>query len=180
MRATNYLQPAQEQAGRPRRSASSETPATTLGLPGDPPEADLDRTFTTPAAERFGVSATVTAVPGAALNALLDRLGSATSAQLRISATSTFDSPPALRPENLLDGTGWIAAGPTPPCTCGGTGRRTIDEIQLTPATMGIAAEPTRVLITSPDGIRDVPVPRAASCVSRPWSPTGWTSASPA
>jgi arabinofuranan 3-O-arabinosyltransferase len=38
-------------------------------------------------------------------------------------------------------------------------GRRTIGEIQLTVPTAGIAAPPTRVLITSPDGTRDVPVP---------------------
>ena len=98
-------------------------------------------------------------MPGAALNALLDRLGSAASAQLRISATSTFANLPALRPQNLLDGTGWIAAGPSATVSLRWKGQRTISEIQLTTATVGIAAEPTRVLITSPDGVRDVPVP---------------------
>ena len=98
-------------------------------------------------------------MPGAALDALLDRLGSAAPAQLRISATSTFGSLPALRPQNLLGGTGWIAAGPAAAVHLSWKGRRAIGEIRLTAPTTGIAAQPTRVLITSPDGTRDVPVP---------------------
>jgi arabinofuranan 3-O-arabinosyltransferase len=159
VRVTSYLQPSQDQAG-PEPSFSFQREAgAALGLPGDPPEASLNRTFTTPAAARFGVSADVTAVPGAALNALVDRLGAATPAQLRVSATSTFANLPALRPQNLLDGTGWIAAGPSATVSLRWKGQRTVSEIQLTPATVGIAAEPTHVLITSPAGVRDVPVP---------------------
>ena len=113
VRVTSYLQPSQDQAGPDPSFSFQRATGEALGLPGDPPEADLDRAFSTPAAASFGVSAEVTAVPGAALNALLDRLGSASSAQLHISASSTFGSLPALRPQNLLDGTGWIAAGPS-------------------------------------------------------------------
>ena len=131
VRVTSYLQPAQDQSGPDPSFSFHRATGTTLGLPGDPPEADLNRTFTTPAAARFQVSASVTAVPGAALNALLDRLGSAASAQLRISATSTFASLPALRPQNLLDGTGWIAAGPSATVRLQWKGQRRIDEIQL-------------------------------------------------
>jgi arabinofuranan 3-O-arabinosyltransferase len=159
VRVTSYLQPAQDQSGPDPSFSFQRATATTLGLPGNPPEADLNRTFTTPAAARFQVSASVTPVPGAALSALLDRLGPAASAQLRVSATSTFGSLPALRPQNLLDGTGWIAAGPDATVRLQWKGQRRIDQIQLTLATTGIAAEPTRVLITSPDGDRDVPVP---------------------
>jgi len=159
VRVTSYLQPAQEQAGPDPSFSFQRDTSDTLGLPGNPPEANLNRTFTTQAAARFQVSADVTAVPAVALNALLDRLGSATSAQLRVSATSTFASLPALRPQNLLDGTGWIAAGPSATVSLRWKGQRTISEIQLTQATVGIAAEPTRVQITSPDGVRDVPVP---------------------
>jgi arabinofuranan 3-O-arabinosyltransferase len=162
VRVTSYLEPAQDQAG-PEPSSPSfsfrRDTGTTLGLPGSPPEADLNRTFTTPGAERLRVSVTVTAVPGAVLDALLDGLGSAAPAQLHISATSTFGSLPALRPQNLLDGTGWIAAGPAATVHLSWNGRRAIGEIRLTAATLGIAAQPTRVLITSPDGTRDVPVP---------------------
>ena len=159
VRVTSYLQPAQDQSGPDPSFSFQRDSATTLGLPGNPPEADLNRTFTTPAAARFHVSASVTAVPGAALNTLLDRLGPAASARLRISATSTFGSLPALRPQNLLDGTGWIAAGPDATVHLQWERWRSIGEIRLTAPTVGIAAEPTRVLITTPDGTRDVPVP---------------------
>jgi arabinofuranan 3-O-arabinosyltransferase len=159
VRVTSYLQPAQDQAGPDPSFSFQRDTSDPLGLPGQPPEADLNRTFSTPAAADFGVAADVTAVPGAALNALLDRLGSAASAQLRITASSTFADLPSLRPQNLLDGAGWIAAGPSATVSLRWKGQRTISEIQLTIATVGIAAEPTRVLITSPDGVRDVPVP---------------------
>ena len=159
VRVTSYLQPAQDQSGPDPSFSFERHSATTLGLPGNPPEADLNRTFTTPAAARFQVSASVTAVPGTALNTLLDSLGPAASAQLRISATSTFGSLPALRPQNLLDGTGWIAAGPDATVHLQWERWRSIGEIRLTAPTIGIAAEPTRVLITTPDGTRDVPVP---------------------
>jgi arabinofuranan 3-O-arabinosyltransferase len=159
VRVASYLQPAQDQTGPDPSFSFHRATGEVLGLPGDWPEATLNRTFTTPAAGRFQVSAGVTAVPGAALNALLDRLGSAASAQLHVSATSTFASLPSLRPQNLLDGTGWIAAGPDATVRLRWNGQRSIDEIRLATATVGIAAEPTRVLISSPDGIRDVPVP---------------------
>jgi arabinofuranan 3-O-arabinosyltransferase len=159
VRVTSYLRPSQDQAGPDPSFSFQRSAGEALGLPGDPPESDLNRTFSTPAAASYGVSAEVTAVPGAALNALLDRLGPAAAAQLRISASSTFGSLPALRPQNLLDGTGWIAAGPSATVSLRWKGQRTISEIQLTPAIVGIAAEPTRVQITSPDGARDVPLP---------------------
>jgi arabinofuranan 3-O-arabinosyltransferase len=159
VRVTSYLRPSQDQPGPAPSFSFQRATGEALGLPGDPPEADLNRTFSTQAAASFGVSAEVAAVPGAALNALLDRLGAAASAQLRISASSTFGSLPALRPQNLLDGAGWIAAGPSATVYLRWNGPKTISEIQLTLATVGIAAEPTRVLITSPAGVRDVPVP---------------------
>jgi arabinofuranan 3-O-arabinosyltransferase len=159
VRVTSYLQPSQDPSAPDPSFSFSRATGWALGLPGDPPEATLNRTFTTPAAGNFQVSASVTAVPGAALNALLDRLGSAPSAQLRVTASSTFANLPALRAQNVLDGAGWIAAGPDATLHLRWKGQRSIDEIQLTPATVGIAAEPTRVLISSPDGVRDVPVP---------------------
>lgn len=164
VRVTRFLQPWQDQAGpAPSFSFHRET-AATFGLPGAPPEPALDRTFTTAAAQRLAVSASVTAVPGTALSALLGRVGAGTSAQLHITASSTFGSLPALRPQNLLaagGGTGWVAAGPSATLHLQWKGQRTIDEIDLVASTVGIAAEPTRVLITSPGGTRDVPVPQS-------------------
>ena len=110
------------------------------------------------------MSASVTAVPGAALDALLDRAGSGTPAQLHITATSTFGSLPALRPQNLLDSGGsnsWVAAGPHATLHLRWSRQRTIGEIDLVASPVGIAAQPTRVLITSPGGTRDVPVPQS-------------------
>jgi arabinofuranan 3-O-arabinosyltransferase len=164
VRVTRFLRPAQEQAGPAPSFSFHRATATSLGLPGAPPEPALDRTFTAPAAERVDLAASATAVPGPALSALLARAGSATPAQLQISATSTFGSLPALRPQNLLDGsdvTGWVAARPHATLHLRWPGRRRISEIQLTAATTGIAAQPTRVLIASPDGARDLPVPQS-------------------
>ena len=164
MRVTRFLQPAQDQACPAPSFSFHRQTATTLGLPGAPPEPALNRTFTTPAAQRFDVSATVTAVPGAALNTVLDGVGAARPAQLHITASSTFGALPALRPQNLLEGgggTGWVADRPRATLHLRWPGQRTISEIDLTEPTVGIAAEPTRVLITSPGGTRDVPVPQS-------------------
>jgi arabinofuranan 3-O-arabinosyltransferase len=163
VRVTRFLQPAQSPAGPVPSFSFERATATSLGLPGVSPEPALDRTFTTGAGERVRVGASVTAVPGAALSALLARLGSGTPAQVRISASSTFGSLPALGAENLLDGsdlTGWVAAGPRATVRVSWPGApREISEIQLTAATLGIAAQPTQVVITSPEGSRDLPVP---------------------
>ena len=163
VRVTRFLQPAQDPAGPAPSFSFHRDTATTFGLPGAPPEPSLDRTFTTSAAQRFAVSASVTAVPGAALNALLDRAGPGPPAQLHITASSTFGSLPALRPENLLQssGAGWLAAGPHATLHLRWKGQRTVSEIDLVASTVGIAAEPTRVLISSPGGTRDVPVPES-------------------
>jgi arabinofuranan 3-O-arabinosyltransferase len=163
VRVTRFLQPAQDRAGPAPSFSFHRQSATTLGLPGAPPEPALDRIFTIPAAQRYDVSASVTAVPGAALNALLDRVAPGTPAQLHITASSTFGSLPALRPQNLLESgsTGWIAAGPRATLHLNWTRTRTISEIDLTAPTIGISAAPIRVLITSPGGTRDVPVPQS-------------------
>ncbi len=162
LRVTRFLRPYQDEAGPAPSFSFHRQTATTLGLPGAPPEPALDRTFTTSATQRFDVSASVTAVPGAALNTVLGRVNSGRPAQLHITASSTFGALPALRPQNLLagaGGTGWVAAGPRATLHLQWPGQRTIGEIDLTASTVGIAAEPTRVLITSPGGTRDVPVP---------------------
>lgn len=158
-----FLQPSQASSGPagPAPSFSFQRDmGSSIGLPGSPPEAALNRTFTTSGKQRFTVAGTATAVPGAALNSLLASLDNG-KPQLTVTASSTFGSMPALGPENLLDGSaaGWIAGGPHASLHLKWTGRKTISQIQLTVPTVGIAAQPTRVLISSPAGTRDLPVP---------------------
>jgi len=133
-------------------------PGSSLGLPGQSPEPSLDREFTTADRGRYTMAGTATPVPGAALNALLSRLDSRTS-RVRVTASSTFASLPSLSPRNLLAGTGWVAASPHATLRLSWKGKKPVDEIDLTAMDIGIAAQPTRVLITSPAGTADVPVP---------------------
>jgi arabinofuranan 3-O-arabinosyltransferase len=165
VRVTQYLQPSQS-AGTAALAADATTsfsfqraPATSIGLPGESPEPNLDRTFTTSSPGGYTLSAQASAVPGAALSALLSSLDSK-AAQVSITASSTFGSLPSLSAENLLDGAGsWIASGPDATVHLKWQGTVAVDEIDLTAASTGIAAPPTRVLITSPAGTRDVAVP---------------------
>ncbi|MBV9796071.1 MAG: DUF3367 domain-containing protein [Actinobacteria bacterium] len=158
---TRFLQPSQTAAGPTPSFSFERATSSSIGLPGQSPEPALNRTFTTASRQRFQVAGTATAVPGAALNALLDSLGPR-HPQLTISASSTFGGLPAFRAQNLLDGsaaTGWVAAGPDARLHLAWAGKHEISEIDLTAATTGIAAQPTRVKISSPAGTRDVPVP---------------------
>jgi arabinofuranan 3-O-arabinosyltransferase len=165
VKAARYLRPAQEQAGPAPSFSFHRQTATTLGLPGGtPPEASLDRTFSTGGTQRYDLSASVTAMPGTQLNRLLDKVASGTPVQVRVTASSTFGSLPGLRAQNLLEtgaGAGWLASGPNATLHVQWKGKRSIGEIDLTASTVGIAAQPTRVLITSPAGTRDVPVPQS-------------------
>jgi arabinofuranan 3-O-arabinosyltransferase len=157
---TRFLQPSQTAAGPTPSFSFERATSTSIGLPGPPPEAALNRTFTTAQRQRFQVAGTATAAPGAPLNALLASLGPA-KPQLSITASSTFGSLPALNPENLLDNgvAGWVAAGPQASLHLKWTGLKTISQLNLTAPTVGIAAQPTEVLISSPAGTRDLPVP---------------------
>jgi arabinofuranan 3-O-arabinosyltransferase len=158
---TRFLQPSQTAAGPTPSFSFERATSTSIGLPGQPPETALNRTFTTAQRQRFQVAGTATAVPGAQLNGLLASLSPA-KPQLSITASSTFGSLPALNPENLLDGgvAGWVAAGPHASLHLKWTGQKTISQLNLTAPTVGIAAQPTQVLISSPAGTRDLPVPQ--------------------
>ena len=161
---SSYLKPSQVQGGATPSFSFYRNTATTLGLPGIPTDPDLNRVFTTASAQRYTVSASAVAVPGPTLNTLLDDVGAAKPAQLTISASSTFGSVPALRPQNLLSTSspaGWIAASPDATLHLQWPGQRTISTIQLTPYSVGIAAQPTQVLISTPSGTRDLPVPQS-------------------
>ncbi|HWG15535.1 MAG TPA: alpha-(1-_3)-arabinofuranosyltransferase family protein, partial [Streptosporangiaceae bacterium] len=155
-----FLQPSQTSSGPAPSLSFQRDLGSSIGLPGSPPEAALNRTFTTSGKQRFQVAGTVAAVPGAQLNSLLASLDTGTP-QLTISASSTFGDLPALSPQNLLTGSpvGWVASSPQASLHLKWTGQKSISEIELTAPTVGIAAQPTRALISSPAGTRDVPVP---------------------
>ncbi len=155
-----FLQPSQTSSGPTPSFSFQRDLGSSIGLPGNPPEAALNRTFTTSARQRFGVAGTVTAVPGPQLSSLLSSLDPG-PAQLTITASSTFGSLPGLSPQNLLTGSpaGWVAGDAHASLHLKWTGQKSISQLNLTAPTQGIAAQPTRVLISSPAGTRDIPVP---------------------
>ena len=128
------------------------------------PESTLARTFDTSSTQDYTVSATATAVPGDALDALLGR-SAATRGGLTATASSTWGSLPEYRAANLIDGdwqTAWLAGGPNPVLHVSWAGMRTIDEIILVPAS-GIANTPTEVRISGTNGTRQVAMPNTSS-----------------
>ncbi len=119
-----------------------------LGMP-PAPERSLMREFTADQERTAGVRASAVAVPGSALDALVSRHAGKARATLHVSADSTFASSPALRPQNLLDGsdaTGWIADRPSATLHLAWKGSRRLDELQLAPAA-GMAAAPSRIRV---------------------------------
>ncbi len=132
-------------------------PGSPLGMP-PAPERRLDRAFTAAEARSARVKASAVAVPGGALDALLNHRVRGRPATLKISADSTFGSSPSLRPENLLDGsnaTGWIADRPDAMLHVTWKEKRRVDEIQLAPSA-GMSAAPSRVRVNG----HELSVPR--------------------
>ncbi len=133
-------------------------------LAGGQPEPRLARTFDTDTAQHMTVSATAVAVPGTALDSLLDR-PPAPNGGLTATASSSWGALPQFRSGNLVDGnwrTPWLAGGPDPVVHLRWTGMRTIDELVLVPAS-GIAATPTKVRISGTGGTREVAVPNTST-----------------
>lgn len=123
------------------------------------PENQLARTFTTTTPTDLRMSASAVAVPGAALNGLLDSYRTG-STSLQVSANSTWGSLPQFRAANLVDGdyrTGWVAGGPNAVVHLSWSGRRSISKIFLL-NTVGLASAPTSVRLSSPDGTRDAKI----------------------
>lgn len=119
----------------------------------------LARTFTTSAPMDLRTSATAVAVPGAALNTLLDGYRTGRTS-LQVSANSTWGSLPQFRAANLVDGdyrSGWVAGGPNAVVHLSWSGRRSISKLFLLD-TVGLASAPTSVRVTSPGGTREAKV----------------------
>ncbi|HEX5288540.1 MAG TPA: alpha-(1-_3)-arabinofuranosyltransferase family protein, partial [Streptosporangiaceae bacterium] len=118
VRVQRLLRPAQDPAGQraPVQTFSFAqqlpSPALLGGAAAYPP---LARTFTTTAATApLRLTATAMALPGPALTALLSRLTPPAAGQLRVTATSTLGSLPALAPAQLLSSPPPRAAAATP------------------------------------------------------------------
>jgi arabinofuranan 3-O-arabinosyltransferase len=161
LRVTTYLKPPQDAAGRQAAASAfsfqlqspmiSDQSSPVTGFP-------LARTFSTAGAERLVLSATATARPGSALEAIFSRLAPPGPNQLAVSASSTWDSDPAFGPDNLFSsgGTPWISGSATAVLRLSWHRRHRITRLVLTPGFTLPA--PTRVRIGSPAGFRDANV----------------------
>jgi arabinofuranan 3-O-arabinosyltransferase len=149
-----YLKPPQESFG----SGAKQTAFSFQTAQVDPsailrsePEPVMARTFSTTKASHATVVGTALPVKGLALNALLG------TSDLKVSASSTFDNLPSLRPENLFDGqvsTDWIAEGRNATLTLSWPTPQVLSEVTVAFARSQLAAKPKEILIKSPFGSR--------------------------
>ncbi|MGP4004023.1 alpha-(1-_3)-arabinofuranosyltransferase domain-containing protein, partial [Streptomyces sp. 8N706] len=131
------------------------------GLSPASAEVGLHRQFGTPAAGDYRVTAKALAVPGDALDRLLDRVAPGQRKRITASADSTSRTGISLSPRNLVDGdltTAWIA-GDRPVIHLRWPGRKRIGEIVFA-AAGGVSTRPEEVLISSPDGAATAGVDR--------------------
>jgi arabinofuranan 3-O-arabinosyltransferase len=155
VRVTRYLRPPQDDG------AGTGAAARLYAFHRGATESLLARRFRVDRPLAADVVASATAVPGTALDALLDRLSGRPAGTLAVTASSTWDARPEFRPANLADGselTAWIAGDERPTVHMGWSGARDVDELVLTPA-YGVSTRPTRVRVDSPAGYREASVP---------------------
>ncbi|MFD3569274.1 alpha-(1-_3)-arabinofuranosyltransferase family protein [Streptomyces sp. NPDC058667] len=123
------------------------------GLSPASAEVGLHRRFSTEESGAYQVSARAVAVPGGALDELLDRSAPGSKNRLTAAVDSTSRNGTALGARNLVDGdltTAWIA-GDRPVVHLSWPGMKKIDEIILAPAG-GVSTRPEQVMISSPHG----------------------------
>ncbi|WP_052442610.1 alpha-(1-_3)-arabinofuranosyltransferase domain-containing protein, partial [Streptacidiphilus neutrinimicus] len=122
-------------------------------------ETSLARQFTLDAPDSFDTQLTAVPVPGAALDALIQKL--TPSGGLTVAASPAIADLPQYQGANLVQATsfdGWIAApGTTPQLSYAWKGQRTLTELDLRPA-RGLSAAPLTVRISSPAGDRTASV----------------------
>jgi arabinofuranan 3-O-arabinosyltransferase len=160
VKVTSYLQPSEDAAGQaaPAVAYSFSQPAPSPSSGATTVTSDLNRMFVTPAASRLTAGITAVPVPGPALTDLLARLTSAGKAQFRAIASSSWNGQPEFGADGLFERQPhkpWLASADDhdPSLSISWHGRRTIREVVVHPA-LGLAAEPTSVLIGSPAGAR--------------------------
>ncbi|MGW6391485.1 alpha-(1-_3)-arabinofuranosyltransferase domain-containing protein [Streptomyces sp. NPDC055103] len=123
------------------------------GLAPASAEVGLHRRFSTGEPGEYRVSARAVAVPGGALDELLDRSAPGPKNRLTASVDSTSRAGTSLGARNLVDGdltTAWIA-GDRPVVHLSWPSMTKIDEIILVPAG-GVSTRPEQVMISSPHG----------------------------
>ena len=115
------------------------------------PEPVMARTFTTTKPSGFKVTGTAMPIKGTSLNALLD------TSSVQVSASSTFDDLPSLRPANIVDGlltTDWIANGRRATLTMSWPKPQVLDQVSVVFAQAKLAAKPKEIVIKSLFGSR--------------------------
>ncbi|HVV23180.1 MAG TPA: alpha-(1-_3)-arabinofuranosyltransferase family protein [Pseudonocardiaceae bacterium] len=153
VRVTRFLQPAQNPTADATAFSFHRDMNPPQAMAAGEPESLFARTFTTTTPRTLRVTADAMAVPGDALNALLDAYRLKRSA-LRVSADSVWGSLPQFRAANLIDGnyaTGWVANGPNALLRLSWPGRRSVKQLFLQPLA-GLASAPTSVRLTAADG----------------------------
>ncbi|SHK72182.1 alpha-(1-_3)-arabinofuranosyltransferase domain-containing protein [Streptomyces yunnanensis] len=117
-------------------------------------EIGLHRQFTTGRTAPYTVSGAALAVPGTALDRLLDKIAPEQKDRITATADSTsFGFGQSLSPRNLVDGdltTAWIA-GDKPTLHLRWPGKKKIDQIVLA-AAGGISTRPEQIQLNSPYG----------------------------
>jgi arabinofuranan 3-O-arabinosyltransferase len=149
-----YLKPPQEDVGKGAKKtvfsfASAQVDPTAILR--EAPEPVLARTFSTTKATRMTVTGTAIPIRGTALNNLLG-----TSA-LQVSASSTFDDIPTLRPENLFDSqisTDWIAGFRHATLKLSWPKPAVLNQVTVVFAQKTLAAKPEEILLKTPFGNR--------------------------
>ncbi|WP_421106715.1 alpha-(1-_3)-arabinofuranosyltransferase domain-containing protein [Streptomyces sp. NEAU-S77] len=141
-----------ERSDAPAEVVSLHRSADPGGLSPASAEVGLHRQFRTGSGGTYAIEGQALAVPGGALDALLDRVGPK-GPRVEITADSTSRTGTALSARNLLDGditTAWIA-GDSPVLHLRWPGKKRVSELVLA-AAGGLSTRPEEVLINSPDG----------------------------
>ena len=163
VRVTRVLQPAQDPAGRQAASTvfsfRQQLPAP-LALTDPTAVPPIARTFTLAGPATLRARASALALPGAGLDALLDKVGPPGPGLLQVSVASTPGGEPARFPASLISGSGglpWTAEGTSPVIHLSWHGPRSIGSLIVRPAA-GLPSAPKTVEITSPAGRRQASI----------------------
>jgi arabinofuranan 3-O-arabinosyltransferase len=160
LQVQQYLKPPEEPVGWGAQGVSFSFAAPQVSpaaILRQEPEPIMARVFDTPRALTFTVAGTVVPQRGPTLDALLGTSG------LLIGASSTLDSLPTLRPQNLFDGdpaSYWIAG--TSPATVNLVwhGTRKLDQVTVDFTAASVpAARPGEIELSSPAGKRLIKLP---------------------